>query len=68
MAHEITISEIAKCEGMNPNSVRRLAREKGFPDPVRTIGSNKIFDWRTVDRYFRERAKKSKKFKRSKAP
>lgn len=67
MKYETTIKEIAEAEGLHPVYVQKLAREKGFPDPVRMIGPTKMFDWRKVDRYFRGRAKKSKKFKRSKA-
>lgn len=57
---EITLKEIAEAEGLHPVYTIKLAREKGFPDPVRMIGRNKMYDPRQVGKFFRgrERAKK----------
>ena len=57
---ETTIKEIAAGKDLHPIYVQKLAREKGFPDPIRMIGPTKLFDAHAVDRYFRERAKKRK--------
>jgi hypothetical protein len=61
--HEITLKEVAKCEGMNAVYLRRLATHKGFPDPLRMIGPTKMYDWRAVNRYFRDREKLKRKVK-----
>jgi len=53
----VTIREIAEVEDLHPVYVRVLTRTKDFPDPIRKIGANKIFDWRQVNRYFRNREK-----------
>lgn len=53
----VTLREIAEAEDLHPVYVRVLARMKDFPEPIRKIGANKIFDWRQVNRYFRNREK-----------
>jgi hypothetical protein len=60
MKNEITLREIAKIEGICVEYAQKLAREKAFPDPLRMIGPTKIFDWRAVDRYFRDREKRKR--------
>jgi hypothetical protein len=60
MKNEITLREIAKIECICIEYAQKLAREKTFPDPLRMIGNSKIFDWRAVNRYFRDREKRRK--------
>lgn len=58
--NEITIREIAIAEDLNFQYVQKLSREKAFPDPIKRIGVNKIYDGRQVLAFFSAR-KKSKK-------
>lgn len=52
---EITLNEIAKCEGLHPQYLQKLSREKGFPEFVRKVGPTRLFDWRQINKYFRDR-------------
>lgn len=58
----VTIKEIAESENLHFQYIQRLARERTFPLPITTIGKSKIYDWRQVNKFFRdrERAKKRK--------
>jgi hypothetical protein len=56
--NEITLREIAVAEDLNYQYVQKLSREKGFPDPIKRIGVNKIYDGRTVLAFFTARKKR----------
>ncbi len=57
MQKEITVREIAAKYGYHHVYIQKLAREKGFPNPVRTIGRNYIFDADAVARFFKQRTR-----------
>lgn len=61
MRNEITINEIAEERELHPQYVQKLSREKGFPDPVRRIGVNKMFDSNAVAAFFKDREKRKSK-------
>lgn len=64
MAHsninEMTLREIATATDLNYFYLQRLSREKGFPDPIRRIGCNKIYDGRAILGFFEARRKRRK--------
>jgi len=51
----ITIEEIAATQGKTRSRIYQIAESKGFPDPEYTVGKNKIYDPRKVERYFAKR-------------
>jgi len=63
MAHskinEMTLREIATATDLNYFYLQRLSREKHFPDPIRLIGRNKIYDGRHVLAFFERRKRKA---------
>ncbi len=56
--NEVTLREIAAAEDLNYQYVAKLAREKGFPDPIKRIGRNQIFDSFAVLAFFSARKKR----------
>lgn len=56
---EVTLKEIAEREGIHYVYAHRLSREKGFPDPVRSIGRNLMFDANAVSRFFAKRKRRA---------
>lgn len=57
---ELTLKEIAAAEDLNYQYVQKLSREKSFPDPIKRIGVNKIYDGRDVLAFFSARRRKRK--------
>lgn len=55
---ELTLKEIAAAKDLNHQYVQKLSREKGFPDPIKRIGLNKIYDGRDVLAFFAARKKR----------
>lgn len=58
--NDMTLKEIATAEDLNYQYVQKLSREKGFPDPVKRIGCNKIYDGRAILTFFEARRKRNK--------
>lgn len=58
--NEMTLKEIATAEDLNYQYVQKLSREKQFPDPIKMIGCNKIFDGHAVLAFFEARRKRHK--------
>jgi predicted DNA-binding transcriptional regulator AlpA len=56
---EVTLKEIAANQGIHYVYVHRLSREKGFPNPVRVIGRNLMFDSDAVARFFANRRRRA---------
>jgi hypothetical protein len=59
--NEMTLREIATATDLNYFYIQRLSREKNFPDPVKRIGVNKIYDGRRVLAFFDARRRKRRK-------
>ena len=61
MTNEMTIDEIAERHGLNADYVSILSRMKGFPDPTRRIGRNKMYDAGIIAKFFKDREKNKRK-------
>jgi hypothetical protein len=58
--HEGTIKQIATAQGKCVQRIYQVALEAGFPAPLYTVGKNKIYDMRQVERFFASRTDRRK--------